>query len=57
MFELEFKTDNAAFADFPATECARILRDIANKLERGESDGGPIRDANGNTVGHWRIDE
>lgn len=56
MFKLHFDTDNAAFSDDPANEAARILREIADKLERGESlGGGPIRDANGNRVGHWEM--
>ena len=56
MFKMEFATDNAAFDDMPATECARILRDIARKIETGERlDGGPIRDINGNRIGHWEL--
>lgn len=56
MFKLEIATDNAAFDDEPAAECARILREIAGKLERGDSlGGGHIFDANGNRVGHWEM--
>lgn len=56
MFKAEFSTENDAFADAPAHESARILREIADKLERGESlGGGAIRDANGNTCGHWEM--
>lgn len=55
MFKAQFSTDNAAFEDCPATEAARILRVIADKLEQGESFGGPIRDTNGNTIGQWEM--
>lgn len=56
MFRLTIETVNAAFDDAPASEIARILRDLADKLER---DGVPmdgrenwrLRDVNGNTVG------
>ena len=57
MFKLEFSTDNAAFDDAPATEIARILRDIAGKVERGDYlDGASIHDFNGNRVGEWWTD-
>lgn len=44
---------NAAFDDAPATELARILREIAGKIERGEEFAGTIRDSNGNEVGFY----
>lgn len=56
MFELQFATDNAAFDDFPASEAARILRDIAGKVERGETFGAPIHDSNGNRIGYWSME-
>ena len=49
--------DNAAFGvtyDDQAAEVARILRDAANRMERGPGEldeGFPLRDFNGNTVG------
>lgn len=52
MFKVEFSTGNAAFADDPDGEPARILREIAKKLADGARDGN-IRDANGNTIGWW----
>lgn len=55
MFELKFDTDNAAFTDDCAAECARILREIADKLEAGKN-GGPVMDYNGNGVGMWDLD-
>ena len=64
MFKLTLKTENAAFcdSDFPdqdaaarGCEVARILREVAGKVEDGlpEGAGGNIRDANGNKVGEW----
>lgn len=61
-FSLEMDLDNAAFADDPGAEVARILRDIADKVTRGQgftigdATGTPIRDANGNRVGTWFAD-
>jgi hypothetical protein len=57
MLTVKIKTDNAAFEDLDGNagiECARILRQIANKLERGE-EYGPCIDLNGNTVGDWSL--
>lgn len=67
MFSLSFRTDNAAFcapddSKFPeidgraatATEVARILREVAKRLERGELEGA-ARDLNGNTVGAFEL--
>lgn len=59
-FVAEFSCDNAAFDEGMATEIGRILRDVAQRVERGdfhEGDGGAIHDSNGNRVGNWRIDE
>lgn len=56
MFKCSFSTDNAAFDEFPASETARILREIARKIEQGESlGGGPVYDSNGNKIGHWEM--
>jgi len=52
MFKLEAKTDNAAFEMWPAGELVRILRSVAAKLERGETEGAVI-DFNGQIVGAW----
>lgn len=51
MFTLKIETDNAAFEDLSG-ETARILRDIAKKLDDGQTDG-KGKDINGNTVGDW----
>lgn len=53
-FTVEIECDNAAFADWPGLEVARILRDVANRVD-GDAEGthGTCRDANGNRVGSW----
>lgn len=57
MFKAEFSTGNAAFDDAPASEAGRILREIARKIEQGESlGGGPIHDTNGNRIGQWTFE-
>ncbi len=53
--EIIFSLDNAAFEDYPMDEAARILRDIAQKLEGGQN-AGNIRDINGNTIGQYGVD-
>jgi len=50
-FDLTVDVDNAAFEDALASETARILRDVARRLERGEDLPFTLRDANGNSVG------
>lgn len=62
MFTLKMQTANSAFLPGGpgdqsrpcAAECARILRDVADKLEAGNRDGS-CRDANGNRVGSWAL--
>lgn len=46
---------NAAFEDAPATEVARILREVAKRLEDGDYPDGnvPVRDVNGNKCGFF----
>jgi hypothetical protein len=56
-FKLKIATDNAAFAEDGndgKNELARILREIAEKLESGY-DCGSARDGNGNKVGEWSV--
>lgn len=59
-FRLQFKTDNAAFADNPCEEAARILREVAGRLESHAMNGGYpygiARDLNGNRVGDWAME-
>lgn len=60
-FCLNIDTGNAAFgpcASDRADELARILRNLADRLARDAVGlSGPLRDANGNTVGRWTLDE
>lgn len=60
MFKMSFKTGNAAFKDADLCnpdfyiESARILRKIADDIERG-NDSGFCMDINGNKVGEWSL--
>lgn len=66
-FTIAFNTTNAAFADDDDAaegeadaaaalrrEIARILRDVACKVEQGR-DCGACVDVNGNSVGEWSL--
>ena len=57
MFKLEIKTDNAAFAEDWQSEVSRLLRAVADRLDRddGRNDrlNGACCDVNGNIVGFW----
>jgi hypothetical protein len=58
MLTISFRTDNASFTDNPVfqhTETARILREIARKIDAGYSNGA-VRDANGNTIGSFEFE-
>ena len=62
MVEIKFRTGNAAFHDdngekdewYRNQEVARILREIADKIENGW-DRGSVGDLNGNKIGDWRV--
>jgi len=58
-FKLEMKCDNAAFdVNLPGFEIARILREVAAKVELHDGGGitsRDIRDINGNTVGQYSL--
>jgi len=51
---------NAAFADEPASEIARILRDAASRIENGDygsdGDGFRLNDINGHKCGRVTIE-
>lgn len=47
--------DNAAFEDEPEREVARILRELAAKLDAGERFDQPLYDSNGNHVGECGV--
>jgi len=50
-FTITVETDNAIFEDGAAGALRVMLLGLLNRLEPANS--GVIRDANGNTVGHW----
>lgn len=53
-FNLSIDCDNAVFEDEPATEIARIMATVAERVTEGGI-GGNVRDLNGNTVGGWTV--
>jgi hypothetical protein len=60
MIRVEFSTDNAAFDEARAAggrphESAHILREIAARVEAGETGSHNIRDSNGNTCGWYEV--
>jgi len=56
MFTLTIQTDNDAFQDGnAASELARLLRRVAQRLPVMDAGGGRIQDSNGNTVGRWEL--
>lgn len=56
MLKIEIKTDTAAFAAAPCDECARILRGVVERVERGRCDG-LLYDHDGNKVGFWELED
>lgn len=52
--KIEIVMDNAAFNDEPATELARILRELAEEIENGQGSC-QLRDINGNAVGTFTV--
>lgn len=57
MVKIQFNTGNAAFEEpYDTIEIARILRDIADKIENGRTEGKCI-DINGNGVGTWSYEK
>jgi hypothetical protein len=56
-FLVTIDCDNAAFADDPTCEVARMLRDVATRVEKDGADSGFLRDVNGNTCGNYRFTE
>lgn len=54
-FTFELDIDNAAFeGDNLAYEVARVLREAAGRIEGGATESN-LRDANGNTVGKFKL--
>ena len=58
-FNLHIYTDNAAFEPDPAVETARILREVADRVEKGDilSHYRTLLDINGNDVGRAAFKE
>lgn len=52
-FTLNIVTENAPFDPDAFDEVARILRELADKIERQRPDAGQLRDINGNFVGKF----
>jgi len=52
MFRLDIAVENSAFEPVPGPEVARILRAVADRVERGE-ESGKLNDINGNKVGYF----
>ena len=55
-FTLEIKTSNAAFSSpYTGDEVARILREVADRILNGDTEGRTI-DINGNGVGSFALE-
>jgi len=57
MITITIETNNAAFDDDYEMEVARILKSAAVRSMLGRGGSLPLRDINGNTVGHFADDE
>jgi hypothetical protein len=57
MLTVNVRTDNDAFEQDRIGELARILRELASRIERMEATGKfqNILDMNGNVVGTWKL--
>ena len=49
---VEIRTSSAAFADNGYEEVSRILRELADKIDKEHSLYHKLKDSNGNTVGY-----
>ena len=57
--KIELSMDNAAFGEAPGMEAARILRELADRIEYdilAPDMFVPLRDVNGNRVGQTEIE-
>lgn len=57
MFTLTIKTDNAGFAEHPELTVARLLRQVAYRVEEGETSGKLRDSSNGPPVGSFKLDK
>lgn len=55
MLYVEISTENDAFREDKAAEIARILRELADKVQSQPNEGGVLRDINGNPIGMWLL--
>ena len=53
--KIVIKMDNAAFEDEPITEAARILRVLAQDMEKFGATDKALLDSNGNTIGEAKV--
>lgn len=54
--KIEFDTDNAAFDENRQAQIVLILGVVAGRVYRGDVEG-LVRDANGNAIGSWSLDD
>jgi len=52
-FTVEIQCDGAAFDDDPTCEVARLLRQVASRVEKDGEPRGGLVDGNGNSVGSY----
>lgn len=52
---LTIKGEGEAFATQPASELARILREVAQRIQEDGDSEGSLRDINGNRVGSFSV--
>lgn len=55
VLKLRLDMKNAAFNSGMATETARILREVAERIEQDGDSEGILRDINGNTCGEFQV--
>ena len=55
-FRLVINVDNASFADDRLAEISATLREVANRIDDGDTPiiAKPIRDASGNLIGSYQ---
>lgn len=59
-YTIKIECDNAAFEDVPGNEIARILRELADKVDGGQDPtdcDATVYDYNGNRVGEAKLSD